>query len=56
MKNLNPAYVYILTIPYSSQAELSVYVKQLLSSEEQLDAPDVITKITRIRDRGIFQV
>lgn len=50
MKTLNPAYVYILTIPYSSQAELSVYVKQLLASEEQLDAPDVITKITRIRD------
>lgn len=41
-------HIYYLNIPHSAQVSLSLYVEKLLLNN--LDAPDVITKITRVKD------
>ena len=41
-------YVYYLNIPHSAQVNLSQYVEKLLMNN--LDAPDVITKVTRVKN------
>jgi len=43
----DPGKEYVLAVPYAAQYALSEYVKLLLADD--LDAPDVITAITRIK-------
>lgn len=51
LEHASPNKVYIISVPYSAQLNLSEYVRALLVDD--LDAPDVLTKITRVEgDNG----
>ncbi|MDD4247662.1 MAG: hypothetical protein PHT13_00915 [Methanosarcina sp.] len=46
LEHNDPSKEYVLAIPYAAQYALSEYIKSLLMDE--VDAPDVITRITRV--------
>jgi hypothetical protein len=48
LTNLTYGTVYYLNVPYMAQVNLSQYVEKLLIND--MDAPDVITKITRVKN------
>lgn len=48
LTNLHYGHVYYLNIPHMAQVSLSQYVEKLLLNN--LDAPDVLTKITRVKN------
>lgn len=48
LSNLKYGYIYYVNIPHVAQVALSQYVEKLLLNN--LDAPDVLTKITRVKN------